>query len=235
MTIFDRLYHTKYDLRFWWFLVVFPIVLIDEITEKIYVILKFFINFLQVFTIVAHFLFFAFLMVFPIVLIGEITEKIYVILKFFINFLKVFPIVLHFLFFVFLMVFPIVLVHQIHQKKVRFWNFRRNLVRIWTWQSTKNRKNIFDVFLNSNVSWNFSKLQKKWFKFTTSNFKTSKKMLKSAYLWGLSFFFAMHKKKVLGKKIGGGKKWSAFWAENEISSGGFFFSKKIPKKVGNKL
>ena len=87
-----------------------------------------------------------FLMVFPIVQICEIHEKIYAIQKFFIKFLKVFTIVLHFLFFVFLMVFPIVLVHQIHQKKVRFWNFRRNLVRIWTWRPTKNRKNIFDVF-----------------------------------------------------------------------------------------
>ena len=109
-----------------------------------------------------------FLMVFPIVQICENTEKNYAIQKFFIKFLKVFTIVLHF--FVFLMVFPIVLVHQIHQKKVRFWNFRRNLVRIWTWESTKNRKNIFEVFLNSNVPWNFSKIQKKLLQFTTSNF-----------------------------------------------------------------
>jgi len=52
---------------------------------------------------------------------------------------------------------------------------------------------------------------------------------------GTFVFFGMHKKKVLGKKIGGGKIGSAFWAVIEISSGGFFFSKKIPKKVGNKL
>ena len=157
--------------------------------------LKFFINFLKVLTIVIQKIKMLFLQVFPIVLIDQITEKIYVILKFFIKFLKVFTIVTHFLFFVFLMVFPIVLVHQIHQKKVRFWNFRRNLVRIWTWQSTKNRKNIFDVFLNSNVSWNFSKLQKKWFKFTTSNFNFMLFRVKIFVPMGTFVFFGMHKKK----------------------------------------
>ena len=65
---------------------VFPIVQICEIHEKIYAIQKFFIKFLKVFTIVLHFLFFAFLIVFPIVQICEIHEKIYAIQKFSSNF-----------------------------------------------------------------------------------------------------------------------------------------------------
>ncbi len=87
---------------------------------KNYLIHKFFIHFLEVFTIVIQKIKMLFLQVFPIVLIDQITSKIYVILKFFIEFLKVFTIVLQKIKIVFLMVFPIVILHQIHQKKVRF-------------------------------------------------------------------------------------------------------------------